>query len=175
MANFSFDTSTVAPRENTYELLPAGSYPAVVEESDIQALKSGNGSAMVLTFRVVDGQFMGRKIWARLNVRHSNPEAERIAQQQLRELCDAIGLARMQDTTELHNKPVTIRVKIREDKTGQYEPRNEIAGYKQLGGSQGHAHAMVASGVAARASAASMPAAVAAPAAATPPWQKRAA
>jgi hypothetical protein len=168
MANFSFDTSTVAPRENSFSLIPAGRYPAVIEESDIQPLKSGNGQALVLTFRIVDGEYNGRKIWNRLNIRHTNPEAERISQQGLRELCDAIGVTRMQDTVELHNKPMTIRVKIREDKTGQYEPTNEIAGYAALGGSPAHAGAMVSAGVAARATAPT-------PSASTPPWQKKAA
>lgn len=174
MASFAFDTTTVAPRENSYELIPAGSYPAVIEESDIVPLNSGNGQALKLTFRIVDGQYNGRKVWARLNIRHSSPEAERIAQQQLRELCDAIGVVRMQDTVELHNKPLTIRVKIREDKSGQYEPQNDIAGYKPLGGSPAHAGSMVAGGFAAKAAAAVPPAAMAKPAGGTPPWQARA-
>jgi hypothetical protein len=171
MAQFSFDTSTVAARENSFELIPAGNYPAVVEDSSIESLKSGNGQALKLTLRIVDGQYTGRKVWARLNIRHNNPEAERIAQQQLRELCDSIGITRMQDTVELHNKPVGIRVKIREDKTGQYEPTNEIAGFKSLSGTATSVMPMPGGTFPTPpATAAAAPAA-----ASTPPWQKRAA
>jgi hypothetical protein len=130
MAAFSFNTESVEKRENNFELLPAGWYVAQVSESEIAPLKSGNGEGLRLTFEVLADQYRGRKVWANLNVRHSNPEAERISQQQLRELCDAIGIARITDTQQLHNRPVEIRIKVREDKTGRYEPQNEVAGFR---------------------------------------------
>jgi len=177
MAQFNFDTNSVEKRESNYELLPAGWYTAQVTESEIVNLNSGNGQAIKLTFEVLADGYRNRKVWARLNVRHTNPKAETIAQQQLRELCDSIGVVRMQDTVELHNKPVQIRVKIRKDDTGQYEDQNEVAGFKPVGGSPAHGQA-IAAGMAQRAapSQASAPAA-AAPAAggSTPPWAKKAA
>jgi hypothetical protein len=177
MANFQFDTNTVAPRENSFEVLPAGTYQAQVTESELVQLKSGNGTALKLTLEILSEGYRGRKVWARLNVRHTNTTAETIAQQQLRELCDAIGVVRMADTVELHNKPMQVRLKVRIDETGQYEPQNEVAGFKSLGGSQGHAQAIVASKSkrGAEVSPVVAAAAVAAQSAsATPPWQKRA-
>lgn len=171
MANFSFDTNSVEKRENNYELLPAGWYVAQVTDSDIVTLKSGNGQAIKLTFDVLSEGYRGRKVWSQLNVRHNNPKAEQIAQQQLRELCDSIGIVRMSDTTELHNKPVQIRVKVRTDDTGQYEPQNEVAGFKAAGGAPAPAMQIPARAPAAAPAAS----AAAAPAAATPPWQKKSA
>lgn len=174
MAQFNFDTNSVEKRENNYELLPAGWYTAQVTESEIVRLNSGNGSALKLTIEVLQDGYRGRKVWARLNVQHSNPKAEQIAQQQLRELCDSIGVVRMQDTVELHNKPFSVKLKIRKDDTGQYEDQNEVTGFKPAGGSPAHGQAMAA-GMAQR----SAPPAAAAPAAAaggsTPPWAKKAA
>lgn len=167
MASFSFDTNTVEKRETNYELMPAGWYTAQITDSEIVPLKSGLGKALKLTFSVLTEGYVNRKLWARLNVQHSgSPQAEKIAQEQLRELCDAIGIVRMQDTVELHNKPVQIKVKIRKDDTGQYEDQNDINGFKAAGGS-----AAPASMIPQRASA---PAA-AAPAGSAPPWAKRAA
>lgn len=178
MAKFNFDTSSVEKRENNYELLPAGWYVGQVTESEIVPLKTGNGQSLKLTVEILSDGYRGRKVWARLNVQHSNPEAERIAQQQLRELCEAIGLGRMTDTVQLHNLPFGVKVKIREDKTGQYEPQNEVAGFKPAGGSPVHGQAMTA-GMAARAPQAPAAGPANAPAAAagtsTPPWAKRAA
>lgn len=175
MAQFNFDTNNVEKRENNYELLPAGWYTAQVTESEIVNLNSGNGKALKLTIEVLSDGYRNRKVWARLNVQHTNPKAETIAQQQLRELCDSIGVVRMQDTVELHNKPVQIKVKIRKDDTGQYEDQNEVTGFKAVGGSPAHGQA-IASGMAQRAAApqASAPAA-AAPAAggSAPPWAKK--
>jgi hypothetical protein len=178
MAQFNFDTNSAPKRESNYELLPAGWYTAQVIESEIVPLKSGQGQALKLTFDVLQDGYRNRKVWSRLNVRHSgSPQAESIAQQQLRELCESVGIVRMQDTTELHNKPVQIKVKIRKDESGQYEDQNEVTGYKpaQGGGSPVGARAIPA-GTAPSAPPANAP--VAAPAAAAggsvPPWQKRA-
>lgn len=165
MAQFQFDTGSVEKRESNYELLPAGWYTAQVTESEIVTLKTGNGQAIKLTFTILSDNYRGRKVWARLNVRHTNPKAETVAQQQLRELCESIGLARMNDTVELHNKPVDIKIKIRKDETGQYEDQNDVAGFKPAAGGQAPAAARPAA----------TPAAPAASAAAVPPWAKRAA
>ena len=172
MAQFSFDTSTAPVRENNFELLPAGWYTAQAVESEIVPLKSGQGQSLKLTFEVLQDGYRGRKVWARLNVRHSgSPEAERIANEQLGELCRSVGLGRMQDTAELHNKPVQIRVKIREDKSGQYEPQNEVIGYKPAAGSKFMETSAGARAVILPASAGSAPVA----AASAPPWAKKAA
>jgi len=175
MANFNFDTNTVEKRENSYALLAAGWYTAQVIESELVPLKSGLGQALKLTFEVLSDGARGRKVWMRLNVRHSgSPKAELIAQQQLRELCESLGIVRMQDTAELHNKPVQIKVKVRKDDTGQYEDQNEINGFQPLGGSPVHGHAIVA-GMAQRPAPPSMPVQATAAAGATPPWAKKAA
>jgi hypothetical protein len=172
MAQFQFDTTTVAARENKYEILPAGEYVAQVTESEIYSLKSGNGTGLKLTVTVLTQGYNGRKIFCRLNVAHSSAKAEKIGQEMLRELCDAVGVVRMADTVELHNKPFLARVKIRKDDTGQYEPQNEIAGFKAIAATAPVAPrpglAPVAPG--------SVPPAVVAGAqsgAATPPWVKR--
>ena len=166
MAQFQFDTSSVEKRESNYELLPAGWYTAQATESEIVPLKSGNGHALKLTFEVLAEAYRGRKLWVRLNVRHSNPQAEQIAQQQLRELCESIGLARFGDTSELHYKPVQVKVKIRKDDTGQYEDQNEVSGFKPAG-QQARPPA------AAPQAQAQAPAPAQAASAPVPPWLKR--
>ena len=176
MAQFNFDTNSVEKRESNYELLPAGWYTAQVTESEIVNLNSGNGQAIKLTFEVLSDGYRNRKVWARLNVRHTNPKAETIAQQQLRELCDSIGIVRMQDTVELHNKPVQIKVKVRKSDDPQYEDQNGVNGFKPAGAGQPQV-----GGIPQRAAApANAPVAptAAAPAAAggsAPPWAKKAA
>lgn len=162
MAMFSFDATAMAPQESLSPI-PAGHYLAHIIESDIQPLKSGMGQALALTFEVLDGQYRGRKVFARLNVQHrGSPEAERIAQAQLSALCHAVGVLKLTDSAQLHHKPVRIRVKIRKDESGQYGDRNEVTGFE------------AASGVPTLPQQAAAPA-VAAASAVTPPWAKRAA
>ena len=173
MAQFQFDTNTVAPRENNFELLPAGTYIGQVVDSEIVFLKSGNGSALKLTIEILQEGYRGRKVWARLNVRHNNATAEQIAQQQLRDLCDAVGLVRMTDTVELHNKPFGVKLKIRKDDTGQYEDQNEVVSFKPPTGvvaGLGQTSVQPMPG----GTFPTPPAAAAAPAgAAVPPWAKK--
>ena len=176
MAQFQFDTNSVEKRENNYELLPAGWYTAQVTESELVPLKSGLGQALKLTFEVLTEGYRNRKVWARLNVQHrGSPQAETIAQQQLRELCDSIGIVRMQDTVELHNKPVQIKVKVRKDDTGQYEDQNEINGFKPAGAGQPQAGAIPQRATPPANAPVAQAAAAPAAGGSTPPWAKRAA
>lgn len=171
MAQFSFDTGSVEKRENNYELLPMGWYTAQITNSEIRALNSGNGQGLKLTFDIIDGQHRGRKVWTTLNVRHSKAETEHWALQSLRELMESIGLARLENTIELHNKPLQIKVKVRKDDTGMFGDQNDVAGFKPLAGGA----AAPSAGPAARPSAPAPANAPAAGGAPTPPWQKRAA
>lgn len=129
MAAISFDATTVAPQESIAPI-PAGVYLAQVIESDERPLKSGNGRAVALTFEVLQGPYARRKVWASINYRHANADAERIGQSQLSALCHAVGVLRAADTTQLHMRPVMIRVKVRKDDTGQYPDRNEVGGFE---------------------------------------------
>jgi len=134
MANLSFNAQNVEPSKS-FAPIPAGVYPAQIVESEIKPLKSGNGNGLSLQFEILGQHYAGRRIFANLNINHTNKEAERIAQEQLSAICHATGVIKVQDSSQLHNKPLNIRVKIR--KQEGYEDRNEISGYEAIpGGTQ---------------------------------------
>lgn len=133
MASINFDASTVAPQASSGPV-PAGTYLAQCVDSDVQPLKSGNGTGLKLTFEIIDGQYKGRRIWENLNIQHSNEDTQRIAQSQLSALCHAVNVIKLQDTAALHHKPVTIKVVVREAK-GEYQASNNIKGYESASGS----------------------------------------
>lgn len=164
MAFVQFDASKVAPQERPAPI-PAGIYLAQIVESDVGALNSGNGEAVKLTWQVVEGQFSGRKVFQRINHRHTNPQAEQIGQSQLSAVCHAAGVLQLQDTHQLHGKPCRIRVKIRRDQSGQYDDQNEVSAVEPAG---------QAGGPPAMPAQAPTSAPAPARAAATPPWQRRA-
>lgn len=164
MASLSFDASTVAPQA-TPTPIPAGTYTVAVVDSDVKPTKSG-GLQAVFTLQVADGEFTGRKVFARLNVRNPSPQAEQIGQAQLSALLHACGVIQMQDTAQLHGKVLRARVVIRKDETGQYGDQNEVKGFEALAGGMPAFGAQQAA-----------PAAQTKPAsgAAVPPWKKAAA
>ena len=128
MANLNgFNAHEVDPATE-FDPIPAGKYLAVITESETKPNKAGTGSYLQMTFQIIEGQFKGRLLWARLNLDNPNPTAVKIARAELSAICRAVGVMTPQDSVELHNLPlaITVKCKKRED-TG--ETVNEIKGY----------------------------------------------
>lgn len=157
---FAFNAAAV-PQNDSFDPIPAGDYIAQITESEIKNTKSGTGQMLNLRWQVLDGPFKGRLVFDRINIINQNPDAQRIGQGQLSSLCHILGVLNLTDSSQLHMKPATIKVKIRKD--DQYGDSNEVKGYKAAVGAAPVANAF--GGVHA-------PAPSAAPAAPTPPWQK---
>lgn len=127
MANLNgFNAGNVEPRTG-YEPIPAGKYSAVITKSEMKATKSGKGSFLEITFQVLDSEYKGRQLWARLNLENPTALAEKIAQSELSSICRAVGVLQPKDSSDLHGIPLTITVRQKTDKDG--EVRNEIRGY----------------------------------------------
>ena len=126
MANLGgFNASEVEPA--SFDAIPAGKYQAVITESEMKETKSGTGEYLQLTFEIIEGDFKGRKLWARLNLSNPNQQAVQIARGELSAICRAVNVLQPGDSVELHNLPLTIAVKVKTDADG--EVRNEIKGY----------------------------------------------
>lgn len=134
MANLNnFDANQVDPSVG-FDPVPAGNYLAVITESEMKPTKSGGGRYLQLTFQVLDGEFKGRLLWARLNLENDNETTVKIARAELSAICRAVGVMAPKDSCELHNVPLTIKVgcKKRPD-TGDID--NVIKGYEKKGAS----------------------------------------
>jgi hypothetical protein len=128
MANLNgFDASQVEPNAE-FDPLPAGKYVAAVTASEIKPNKAGTGSYLELQFQILDGEYKGRNLWARLNLENPNAKAVQIARGQLSALCRAVGVLQPKDSSELHDLPLVISVKVkRREDNG--EMTNEIKGF----------------------------------------------
>jgi hypothetical protein len=125
----NFNANEVDPNVG-FDPVPEGKYIAVITGSEMKPTKNGAGSYLELTFDIIDGKYKGRKVWARLNLENSSAKAVQIARGDLSAICRATGVMQPQDSIELHNLPLCIKVvcKNRED-TG--EMTNEIKGYEK--------------------------------------------
>ena len=128
MAFLNFDSTNIAP-DTTRQPIPAGTYLAHIVDSDLVASKTGNGQNLQLKFQVLDGQFKDTTVKETLCVQHTNAETQRIAQSKLSAICHATGLHRVQDSSELHYKPVKIIVTVQPPANG-YDAQNRIKGYE---------------------------------------------
>ena len=136
MATLNFDANAIQP-DTSFDPIPAGWYNAIIDESEMKPTRDGSGAYLALRFNIIDGQYAGRKVFTRLNLRNQNPVAQDIAQKQLSSICHAVNVLNVQDSSQLHALPMQIRVKVTNDPTGQYDPSNEISGYKAVGAGNG--------------------------------------
>jgi len=151
MAVINFDSSQVAPSTGTADALPAGWYNVMMDESDVKPTSKSTPDnpqfMLACRFNILDGQYAGRKVFTRLNIRNSNPQAVEIAYKDLSAICHAVGMVGLvQDSTMLHGKPLKIKVKLRAA-TGEYEASNEISAYKNINEQVGGAPAGVNPGM----------------------------
>jgi len=150
MATLNFNANEVDPAVG-FDPIPAGSYTAIITESEMKPTKTGNGRYLQLTFQIIDGDCKGRLVWARLNLENPSEMAVKIARAELSSICRAVGVMAPRDSLELHNTPLTIRVACKKrDDTG--EITNEIKGFESVNGAA--------------------PVAPTAAAGSTPPWKR---
>jgi hypothetical protein len=157
-----FNTEEVADSQD-FSPIPAGDYPAVIIGSEMVDNAARTGSFLKLEFSIIGDNYANRRLFARLNLDNPNATAVDIARSELKAITVACGKKVIQDSEELHNIPLTIKVKT-EKRKDNGEDTNVIKGY-------------VAQGVtkAVTAPRAATPAATSKPAGATPPWQRKAA
>ena len=120
-----FDIDWNAVEEVSFEPLKAGSYGAKVVKSEIKLTKK-NDKMMALTFDVLG---TNRKIFANYMMTNKNPKAVAAGLGKVKSLCSQleIDFDQLQDTSELHGKPVGIKVKI--ESSEQYGDQNSITSF----------------------------------------------
>jgi len=106
-----------------YDPLPTGGYLMILASSEKKPTQRGS-AYFKFEFEVIDGEYTGRKHFENLNLWNENQEAVRIAKQTLASVCKAVNVLQPRDTSELHDIPMMVFVKVKEDKEGV--PRNQI-------------------------------------------------
>lgn len=129
-----FNVNDVPEREE-FTPVPPGSYTAMIVESEIKTTNAG-GEMIVLEIDIQEGEHAGRKIFERLNIKNENQKAVDIAYRTLAEIGKALGKTTIKDTQELHNKRLTINVKVdpakpyvKDGVTHPGSPQNSVTRY----------------------------------------------
>ena len=126
--NFNAEDIDVSDQRTTYDVIPEDHYKAVIIESVMKQTKAGNGAYLNVKFEVIESQYAGKWIYARLNLENKNKQTVEIAQKELANICRAIGKKAIVDSEELHHKPMTIKVVIAPPRGG-WDESNEIKAY----------------------------------------------
>lgn len=160
--NINFNTDELPVSEASFDPLPAGWYTAAISQAEVTTTKSG-GEMIKLRWDVLGPTHQGRVVFGNLNIRNSNPDAQRIGLEQLGQLLRAAGIVSLEDTDQLISVTVLIKLSVKESEyQGEKQIRNEVKGYKSL---ESSGAPLPVSGKA------STPAAAAS--GSTPPWMKK--
>jgi hypothetical protein len=117
--------------------IPVGDYKAVITESEVKQTKAGDGQYLNLRVEIIEGEYSGRIVFVILNLWNPNPKAVEIANRELATIVAAVGKPGAQNSEELHNIPMTIKVGLEQgkpwvDTSGVQhdgEPKNKIKNY----------------------------------------------
>lgn len=122
------NAAEVEPTES-FDALPAGDYPVMIEKAEWKQTKAGTGHYLELAMAVLDGQYKGRKVWDRLNLVNPNTQTVEIAQRTLSAICRAVGVQHVDTNTvsQVCGKPLIAKLKVDGD-------NNAVKGYKPAGG-----------------------------------------
>jgi len=116
MANLGNFNRADLPQDD-FAALPKGTYQVIIKNSETVPYKSGNGEMLKVTYEVISDKGKGRLVWENMNLWHPTSEkAKTISWSQFGSIMDAVGVQTCQDSTELHDKPMTVDL----DVDGQY-------------------------------------------------------
>ena len=146
MAQLNFDASQVSPDTGTPDAVPAGLYSVLIDESEMKPTKDGNGAYLQLRLNIIDGEYAGRKIFDRLNIQNQNQVAQDIAFKRLSAIAHSVGVLHVQDSQQLHNIPLKVKVKVRAA-SGDYDASNEVKSYHNINHTEGPADVNASSNV----------------------------
>jgi hypothetical protein len=109
------------------DVYPPGDLAVLIESASIKQNSKQTGHYIEITYQILDGPFKGRKYWDRLNVDNPNEKAREIAYKDLARICDACGIAAVDDTNQLVNQQLCLSLKI-DTKSGD----NRVRKYKSI-------------------------------------------
>ena len=135
MALLNFNTANEEEMDD-FTAIPPADYNVQIVKSELKDTQSGDGKRLNFQFKVLDGKFKGRIIFTGLNLVNPNPTAVEISRKELTSICKACGKTEVEDSSELHNIPLTVSVKIKPAQ-GNYSEQNQITKYMPYSGVDG--------------------------------------
>jgi hypothetical protein len=110
-----------------FDLLPPGEYIAQAIEGRIAPPKTGNGYALTLTWKIIEGEYENRQVWQNISYVHPKAGAQYHGQKMLNAVIAAVGAATpLKNVEPLLFSPVRLGIAIEVDKTGAFPDKNRV-------------------------------------------------
>jgi hypothetical protein len=132
MTKITFNAQAVEP-ERKFEALPIGDYPCTIVAEAVKPTRDQSGAYLELTLEIAEGAQKGRKLFDRINLKNTAPRAVEVGLSRLSAICHALDIELLEDTNQLLNRSLTVRVGLEKDKaTGLPTGRNNIFAYSKI-------------------------------------------
>jgi len=109
-------------------LIPQGQYQAIICASELKETKGGAGKMIVFTINITHGEYAHTEFKEYVNIVNSNAKTVEIAYQTIANIGKAVKLAVVNDSSELHNKPLMIEIKTKPAKDWADNDGKMVAG-----------------------------------------------
>ena len=127
----TFNAMDVEPSAG-FGVVPAGEYNVKIVDTEFKPTQAGP-RALSVKMEILDGKYKGQRLFDNLNLENDNPKARDIAIKTLSAICRATNVLQLADTEQLHNIPMTVKVKL-EPAKGEYPEKNVIQKYSAYAG-----------------------------------------
>jgi len=117
--------------DSFFTLIEPGIYEAMITESHMRENRFGSGQYLELHFMILNGPYAQRTVIHRLNLVHTNEVVQRIARAELKAICQALSVQKVDDSEQLHERPLKIKIVVTKRRdTG--EDVNAIRGFMPI-------------------------------------------
>ena len=115
-----------------FTVVPEGKYQVVIVGDKLTDTKAGTGKILELKVQIIEGEHRGVTVTDRLNIVNKSDIAQKIAQGQLKRICNLCNVPYPPSSTDgLIGKPMLATVKTEEftsNNTGNLLTSNKISG-----------------------------------------------
>lgn len=113
-----------------FEPVPAGWYIAEVVKSEMKNTAAKTGKYLNLQFKILEPEaYEGKVFFVLMNLVNPNPIAVEIAQKELASICSAVGIDELEDSVDLHDTPMGVRLTVNAG-DANWPPKNVAKAYK---------------------------------------------
>ena len=127
-----FDAREHDTGDGDFDVIPPGVYEAEITGSELKDTNAGDGKYISLEYTILGPNNSGRKVWHNLNIVNKNDKAVKISKSQLSKIALSVGVPVLKDTSQLHQKPMKIKIAVKKGTEKYPEDRNEIKSFYAL-------------------------------------------
>jgi hypothetical protein len=131
MSAFNFNANQEAPDAGRMGPVAAGWYAVMVKKLEHGVTGGGDGEKINAQLEICEGPHKGQSVFHNFNMKNASETAEKIGRGQFSALCHATNQLVIQQLEQLYSIPFKVKLKVSNDPTGQYEPKNEVTAFKQ--------------------------------------------